>query len=76
MKALVYNNFTKSQVGALHECIDLCRNGYVQVFEYYGIEWWCLKFRHLTNKRYLVVHIYLDKYIIKEGRNILKEVKY
>ena len=64
--------FTKSQVGALNECIDLCRNGYIQVFEYYGEKWWCLKFKHLTNGRSLVVHVYESGYIIKEGRKILK----
>lgn len=65
---------TLIQVGMLKECSDLIDNGYLMVFRHIEKEWWFFKMRHTKNGRTLLLEWRPDKYVIKEGSKILKEV--
>lgn len=74
MISIDVNHNSKSQVDALKECIDLCSNGYYEMFALQEPDYWFIKLRHQTNGR--ILKFILDKkgWRIMEKDKVLKEV--
>lgn len=66
----------KSQVGALQECIDLCRNQYFIRVQHFCSAFWYIKMKHYHNGRELTVWWEPGVYRIKKNSQLLKEVKF
>lgn len=67
---------SKAQVDAFNECIDLCKNGYEEVFSVQQKDWWFIKMRHVKNRRTLILEYRPEWYLIREGKKILKQVSF
>lgn len=69
-----FTNLTRAQVGALQECFDFLRNGYVQVMDFNVGGLWIIKMRHQSNHARLTVTIRPFQYAIRKNGAKVKEV--
>lgn len=65
-----------SQVGALKECIDLCRNKYFVRVQHFCPTFWYMRLKHYHNGRELVIWWQRGFYQIKEDSKLLKQQDY
>ncbi len=69
-----FTNLTRAQVGALQECFDFLRNGYVQVMDFNVGGLWIIKMRHQQNQARLTITIRPFQYAIRKNGAKVKEV--
>lgn len=74
MRVFDSRELSKCQVGALHECSDFVLNGYSVVLSCCQDPKWFIKLRHRRNGRILIIEVSRDRYLIREGKTILKQV--
>lgn len=67
-----FTNLTWAQVGALRECFDFLRNGYVQVIDFNGNGLWIIKMRHQSNFARITIIIKPFEYSIKKNGDTVK----
>lgn len=76
MVGLSQHSLLDSQVGALKECIDLCRNGYIVQVQHYCDAFWYMRLRHMRNGRNITIWWERGFYSLKEGAKLLKQQDY
>lgn len=76
MIELEQDRLLNSQVGALQECIDLCRNGYFTQVQHYAPTFWYIRLRHYHNGRSLTIWWEKGCWMLKESGKLLKRVDY
>ncbi len=69
-----FTNLTRAQVGALQECFDFLRNGYLQVIDFNVNGLWIIKMRHQSNYARITVTIKPFEYSIKKNGAVVKIV--
>lgn len=69
-----FTNLTRAQVGALQECFDFLRNGYVQVSDFYFDGKWVIRMRHQQKFAWLTITIKPYQYAIRKNGAKVKEV--
>lgn len=69
-----FTNLTRAQVGALQECFDFLRNGYLQVIDFNVNGLWIIKMQHQSNHAKLTVTIKPFEYSIKKNGDTVKVV--
>lgn len=69
-----FRNMSRFEVGAIKECIDLCRNGYRVMVNSHVDKYIFIKLRHDRTGRILRMYVYPDRYTIRDGERIIKSV--
>ena len=68
--------FSIATVSALDECRDLLLNGYSIMIQCLVPDGIFVKLKHRSNGRTLIVRSYPDRYVVREGKQVLKSQDY